>query len=137
MCFQSPVAMSAPHPLNWIVMFPSILSLWYCTLIKFWANITSRSYFQVLSTSNKLTKDQVYSWLKNSLNFTPELFVQYLRTNSVVNPKVCELNHRITEYPELERIHKDHWVKLVAPHRATQNSNLMPERIAQMVLEFH
>lgn len=41
----------------------------------------------------------------------PELFVQYLRTISVVNPRdrwVSELNHRITEYPELEGTQKDH-----------------------------
>lgn len=33
-------------------------------------------------------------------------------------------NHRITEYPGLERTHRNHLVPLLAPHRTSQNSTL-------------
>jgi len=46
-----------------------------------------------------------------------------------------KVNHRITEHPELERIHKDHWAQLLVPHRTAQNSNPMSESIVQMLSE--
>ena len=33
----------------------------------------------------------------------------------------CAGNHKITEYPELEGTHKDHWAQPLAPHRTTPN----------------
>lgn len=44
-------------------------------------------------------------------------------------------NHRIIGYYNLEATHDVHWVSLRAPHRIIQNSNSMPERIFQMLLE--
>lgn len=35
------------------------------------------------------------------------------------------LNHRISEYPDLEEIHDGHWVQLLAPQKTTQKSNLI------------
>lgn len=134
--------MSTPHPLNWTVMFPSILRVWFCSLINFWASIMSPVIFpgsSYLLQTYKRSGSITINWKISSLNFMPELFVQYLRTISVVNPRdrwVSELNHRITEYPELEGTQKDHWVKLFASRRTTQNSNPMPESTAQTVLEF-
>jgi len=36
-------------------------------------------------------------------------------------------SYTITEYPQLEGNHKDHWVQLLATRRSTQNSNCMSE----------
>ena len=37
------------------------------------------------------------------------------------------------EYPELEGTHRDHGVKLLAPHRTTQNPNPVSESTVQML----
>lgn len=44
-------------------------------------------------------------------------------------------NCRNTEYACLEGTHKDHSVQLLLPHRTTQNSNLVSECTAQMLVE--
>lgn len=38
--------------------------------------------------------------------------------------EVCSLNHRIIEYPGLERTHKDHWVQLLSPHSITHSQTM-------------
>lgn len=43
-------------------------------------------------------------------------------------------NHKITEYPELKEIHKDHQAQLLALH--PQKSHHVPKNIVQMLLEF-
>ena len=47
----------------------------------------------------------------------------------------CAGNHKITEYPELEGTHKDHWAQPLAPHRTTQNPNLTSECDVSMLPE--
>jgi len=46
-----------------------------------------------------------------------------------------EEDHRITEYPRLERTHKDFQVQPLAPHSTTQNPNPVSENVVQTLLE--
>lgn len=46
-------------------------------------------------------------------------------------------NHRITEYPELEGIHNNHWVQFLAPHQAPQKSDRMSESVVWTLLKLH
>ena len=45
------------------------------------------------------------------------------------------LFYRIIEYPELEGAHKNHEVRLVAPHGTTQKSDHVSESSVEMLLE--
>lgn len=45
------------------------------------------------------------------------------------------MNHRITEYPKLEVIHKDNEVQLLAVQRTTQKSKPVSESTVQVLLE--
>jgi len=45
------------------------------------------------------------------------------------------LNHRATEYPQLEETHRVHWVQHLAPSNTTQKSDHITESTAQTFLE--
>ena len=53
----------------------------------------------------------------------------------MVDMALNEKMQRIIEYPELEGIHRDYRVQLLAPHRTTQKSNHISESIVQTLLE--
>jgi len=53
---------------------------------------------------------------------------QYIETEMLYFPRITE-----TEYPELERTNKDHWV--LAPHSTAQNPKPMSKSAVQMLPE--
>lgn len=53
----------------------------------------------------------------------------------IPNTKMISLwLHRITEYPEMEGTHEDHWAHLLAPRETTLKASCISESIAQSFL---
>ena len=92
------------------------------------SNISLKDPAPVLTLSSAICY-QRYQWAGRCFpdsavwpRLTLCLLCSWVHTLSHV-PTASNENHKITEYPELEETHEDHWSQLLAPHTITPNPN--------------